>query len=249
MAFKAILYHYLGSLLWIESLQAFLVSTRVCPDVEREAVFIVSGIRPFSARRSSISIVCVCHKSVYKSSGHFRRISLTLLASRTSKCNMVLFRMGERKRKERKRRKAFRETDQNFSGSWTHKASQWLWQAFGVPPSLFTCSRQRALWKMSLQDGDFYLHGPAIFGLFSSFSTLFFPLSWENLLIYKAGAAANKLLKRRLETWGRCWLTGNFWSDVGGWCLWVGLFVVLWKLQPFPLLLSYHFPSLIPGDW
>lgn len=92
-------------------------STRECPDVEWEAVFIVSGIRPFSARCSSISIVCVCHKSVYKSSGHFRRISLTLLASRTSKCNMVLFRMGERKRKERKRRKAFKETDQNFSGS------------------------------------------------------------------------------------------------------------------------------------
>lgn len=74
-----------------------VASAGVCPDVEKDPVFIVSGIRLFAARRISISIVCVCHKSVYKSSGHFRGISLTLLASRTSKCNIVLFRPRERK--------------------------------------------------------------------------------------------------------------------------------------------------------
>lgn len=80
----------------------------------------------------------------------------------------------------------------------------------------------------------------------------FFLLSWENLLIYKAATAANKLLKWRLETWGRCWLTGNFWRDGGGWCLWVGLFVALWKLQQFPLCFPITFLPLFlktDKDW
>ncbi len=193
---------------------------------KKDPVFIVSGIRPFAALRSSISIVCVCHKSVYKSSCHFRGISLTLLASRTSKCNIVLFR--PRERKERKHRKAFREADQNFSGSWTHKASQWLWQAPGIPPSLFTCSRQRALWEMSSYDGDFYLHGPAIFCLFFLLFLPFFPLSWENSLIYKAAAAvANKQTLEMKVRW-KLEVAADWWVIFGGsWCLWVGLFVTL----------------------
>ncbi len=188
----------------------FLVSAGVCLDVKKDPVFIVSGIKPFAARRSSISIVCVCHKSVYKSSSHFRGISLTLLASRTSKCNIVLFR--PRERKERKHRKAFREADQNFSGSWTHKASQWLWQAPGVPPSLFTCSRQRALWEMSSHDGDFYL-GPAIFCLFFLLFLPFFPLSWENSLIYKASSSKQTL---EMKVWWKLEVAADWRVIFGG---------------------------------
>lgn len=97
-------------------------SVRWC---SKAAVFSVFGVKPFAGCRWSISIVCVCHKSVYKSGGHFRGISLTLLASGTRKCNGVLFQTVERSTKGRKRTKAFRKAEQNFSRLWTHKASQW----------------------------------------------------------------------------------------------------------------------------
>lgn len=60
------------------------------------------------------------------------------------------------------------------------------------------------------------------------------------MLIYKVAAA--QTLEMKVGNLRSVLTDGSFFGVYGWGCL------ALWKLHPFSLLLSYHFPSLVPGD-